>query len=232
MSSIELRTFLNNKLKKDFDPSLDPMLEIIPGHPSEIIHNQWRKSDLKENIKSVKREFIGKPIVCYELVTSIIHLRRGIEVDTHKDRFYFILDKYQAILLKELDLRWLVSVCDTIVDVGNDIDSSTAMLVSLMVNSLNIQATLLDSVSAVQPTEDQLRKVNFRKTWDGMVSAPVTRGDMLFNMMNRLNTVVAKSPLILPIWQEIKSRLCDDPTVPVNWLVSVHNVEQFRKFFR
>lgn len=231
MSSIELRTFLK-KIKKNIDPSIDPLLEIIPGNPSEIVHNQWRNKDLKENIKSVKREFIGKSLVCHELVISIIHLRRTINVDEHKNRFYFLLDKYQAVLLKELDLRWLVSVCDTIVDIGNDTDSSSAMLVSLLINNLNIQATLLDSASAVQPTKEELKKVKFRETWDGMISAPTSRGDMIFNMMTRVETVVTRSKLVSIIWQEIKSRLRDDLTVPVNWLVQAHDVENYRKFFR
>lgn len=222
MSSIELREFLKRKQKKDTEISGDPLLEIIPGNPSEIVHNQWRIDDLKENINAVKREFIGKPYVCYGLVVSIIHLRRNIDYDEHKNRFYFLLDKYKEILLKELDLRWLVSVCDTIVDTGNDTDSSSAMLVSFLLNNLNIQATLLDAVSAVKPTKEELQKVRFRETWDGMVSAPVANGDMIYNMMIRFNKVVDRSSLISPMWKEIKSRLKDDKTVPVNWLVEVN----------
>jgi hypothetical protein len=231
MSSVELRTFLKKKIKKDIDLLLDPMLEIIPGNSGEVKEKHRRLPNLKENIKDAKLAFIGKPIVCHELVKSIIHLRREIDTDCHKDRFYFLLEKYQDILIKELDLRWLVSVCDTIVDTGNDIDSSSAMLVVVIVNGLNIQATLLDSVSAEQPTSDQIENTPYRPTWDGMISAYV-KGDMMFNMMTRLEKVVSRSLLVSIIWQEIKSRLRDDPTVPVNWLANAHSNEHFRKFFR
>lgn len=228
MSSIELREFL--KRKKNVDLSIDPLLEIIPGNTNEITSNNGRISDLDKNIKLVKTEFIGKPYVCHELVVSIIHIRRNIDYDVHEQRFYHLLDKYKEILLKELNLRWLVSICDTIVDTGNEVDSGSAMLVSLLLNSFNIQVTLLDSLSETQPTPEELKNVRCRPTWDGMISAGVIRGDMMYNMITRFNNVVNKSPVISPIWQEIKSRLRDDPAVPVNWLAEL-NVNFPETFF-
>jgi len=230
MSSIELREHFNKKRKKD--STVDLMLEIIPGNPGEIVSKHGVIRDLKENIKDAKRAFIGKPRVCHEIVKSIIHLRRGIEVEYHTERFYSLLDKYQDVLISEFDTRWLISLCDTIVDTGNDIDSSSAMTVVLIVNGLNIQAILLEIAGANQPSRDQVRNTSGRKTWDGMLSAFPTRGDMVFNMMTRAEKNISRSALVLPIWQEIKNRFRDDLSIPVNWLMDAHDNEKYRKFFR
>ena len=230
MSSIELREHFNKKRKKD--STVDLMLEIIPGNPGEIVSKHGVLRDLKENIKDVKRAFIGKPRVCHEIVKSIIHLRRGIEVEYHTERFYSLLDKYQDVLISEFDTRWLISLCDTIVDTGNDIDSSSAMTVVLIVNGLNIQAILLEIAGANQPSKDQVRNTSGRKTWDGMLSAFPTKGDMVFNMMTRAEKNISRSALVLPIWQEIKNRFRDDLSIPVNWLMDAHDNEKYRKFFR
>jgi hypothetical protein len=230
MSSIELREHFNKKRKKD--STVDLMLEIIPGNPGEIVSKHGVIRDLKENIKDAKRAFIGKPRVCHEIVKSIIHLRRGIEVEYHTERFYSLLDKYQDVLISEFDTRWLISLCDTIVDTGNDADSSSAMTVVLIVNGLNIQAILLEIAGANQPSRDQVRNTSGRKTWDGMLSAFPTRGDMVFNMMTRAEKNISRSALVLPIWQEIKNRFRDDLSIPVNWLMDAHDNEKYRKFFR
>jgi hypothetical protein len=230
MSSIELREHFNKKRKKD--STVDLMLEIIPGNPGEIVSKHGVIRDLKENIKDAKRAFIDKPRVCHEIVKSIIHLRRGIEVEYHTERFYSLLDKYQDVLISEFDTRWLISLCDTIVDTGNDIDSSSAMTVVLIVNGLNIQAILLEIAGANQPSRDQVRNTSGRKTWDGMLSAFPTKGDMVFNMMTRAEKNISRSALVLPIWQEIKNRFRDDLRIPVNWLMDAHDNEKYRKFFR
>jgi hypothetical protein len=230
MSSIELREHFNKKRKKD--STVDLMLEIIPGNPGEIVSKHGVIRDLKENIKDAKRAFIGKPRVCHEIVKSIIHLRRGIEVEYHTEKFYSLLDKYQDVLISEFDTRWLISLCDTIVDTGNDADSSSAMTVVLIVNGLNIQAILLEIAGANQPSRDQVRNTSGRKTWDGMLSAFPTVGDMVFNMMTRAEKNISRSALVLPIWQEIKNRFRDDLSIPVNWLMDAHDNEKYRKFFR
>jgi hypothetical protein len=159
-------------------------------------------------------------------------LRRGIEVEYHTERFYSLLDKYQDVLISEFDTRWLISLCDTIVDTGNDADSSSAMTVVLIVNGLNIQAILLEIAGANQPSRDQVRNTSGRKTWDGMLSAFPTKGDMVFNMMTRAEKNISRSALVLPIWQEIKNRFRDDLSIPVNWLMDAHDNEKYRKFFR
>jgi hypothetical protein len=104
--------------------------------------------------------------------------------------------------------------------------------VVLIVNGLNIQAILLEIAGANQPSRDQVRNTSGRKTWDGMLSAFPTVGDMVFNMMTRAEKNISRSALVLPIWQEIKNRFRDDLSIPVNWLMDAHDNEKYRKFFR
>ena len=56
---------------------MDPLLEIISG--IEPKSNLNRIHDVEKNIDAVKAEFVGKPLVCHELVKHIIYIRREID---------------------------------------------------------------------------------------------------------------------------------------------------------
>ena len=120
---------------------MDPLLEIIPG--DSPAKNLNRLSDVEQNISAVKAEFVGKPLVCHELVKTIIYLRRKINMKDNTPRFFDLWENYHETLLKELDTRWLLSVVDTAIDVGDDLEAAVAMNISQCINQCNIHASLL-----------------------------------------------------------------------------------------
>jgi len=209
---------------------MDPLLRIITGRPAK---NLDRLPDTEQNIQAVKREFVGKPLVCHELVKHIIYLRREIDVEEHKEAFYNLLDKYMDEICEHYDLRWLLSICDTLVDIGDDAQSAAAMNVSLSINYLNIMVSLLDITNDGNPNHEKLRRNpgHKRPTYDGMIALDMYHGDMLFNLVHRLNKVIEKDTLVNELWLEIKHRLVDDMTVPLNWLTHVHNDPYRQKFY-
>ena len=100
------------------------MMSLIEGTKKNNVN---RQEPLVDNIAHVRHEFVGKPEVCHQLVTHIIHLRRRPDNDEHRLAFYGLLKTHSAVLLKELDIRWLLSVCDTIVEVGTNKSRAIAM---------------------------------------------------------------------------------------------------------
>ena len=209
---------------------MDPLLELIEGIPPR--KNLNRLHDVEQNIESVKAEFVGKPLVCHELVKHIVYIRRNINTEQHIASFYDILDNYMDEILEHYDLRWLLSICDTLVDIGEPARSAAAMNISQCVNYLNIITSILDVVKDGRLSEDKLRKNpgHKRPTFDGMIALDMYRGDMMYNLQTRMNNVAAQDPLVNDIWEEIKHRLVDDPSVPTNWLSSVH-FEQGKQVF-
>ena len=183
---------------------MDTLLEIIEGIPPA--KNLNRLQDVEQNIKAVKAEFVGKPLVCHELVKHIVYLRRNIDVEKNSKAFYAILDKYMDEILEHYNLRWLLSICDTLVDIGDPARSAAAM---------------------------NLRRNpgHKRPTFDGMIALDMYHGDMMYNLICRMNSVISKDELVNDIWEEIKHRLVDDMSVPTNWLCSVHSNEGQRLFY-
>jgi hypothetical protein len=208
---------------------MDPLLEIIDGKPAKNLN---RLANTDKNIEAVKAEFVGKPVVCHELIKQIILLRRGIDTDTNTERFFELWETYHETLLKELDTRWLLSVVDTAVDVGDDQESAVAMNISQCINQCNIHTSLL--VNAVDGRLDgnKLQREMKMPTWDGMITVDVPTGDMIHNMMIRMDKVIATEPWLNDIWTELKNRLRTQENLPLNIICKMSRVEHQRLYFK
>jgi hypothetical protein len=208
---------------------MDPLLEIIDGTPAKNLN---RLANTDKNIEAVKAEFVGKPVVCHELVKQIILLRRGIDTDINTERFFDLWETYHETLLKELDTRWLLSVVDTAVDVGDDQESAVAMNISQCINQCNIHTSLL--VNAVDGRLDgnKLQREMKMPTWDGMITVDVPTGDMIHNMMIRMDKVIATEPWLNDIWTELKNRLRTQENLPLNIICKMSRVEHQRLYFK
>jgi hypothetical protein len=209
--------------------SSDPLLEIITG---DLAKNLNRKMDTEQNIQTVRDEFVGKPVVCHELVKQIIYLRRGIDTEANTERFFDLWETYHETLLKELDARWLLSVVDTAIDVGDDQESAVAMNISQCINQCNIHTSLLINCVDGRLDVNKLQREMKMPTWDGMITADVPNGDMIHNLMNRMDKVIATEPWLNDIWQELKNRLRTQENLPMNIICMMSRVEQQRQYFK
>ena len=185
---------------------MDPMLELVHGLESDKATNLNRLADAEANIKNLRKEFIGMPTVCYALAGVIVRLRRDHNNIEHIHQFHKLLNTYKHTLLQHLDVRWLLSICDTFVDIGDLHRSAVAMNIVQCVNDTNIHMTILANVQNGQLDYQKLAQEIKIPTWGGMITADIPTGDMIYNMITRLNRVVSKDPLLDSIWQEIKSR--------------------------
>ena len=210
----------------------DPLLSIIPGEDNEIQRNLNRLPDIDQNILNVRREFIGKPEVCHTLVGHIIHLRRDPNSEYHKEEFYKLLDAYKDVLLEHYDVRWLLSIVDTIVDVGNVTSSAIAMNIVQCINGTNLHNSIL--VNVVNGTLDSNKLKHEMKvpTWGGMITADIPSGDMIHNMMIRLDTVIEKDELLNHIWCRIKDIGRDSENILMNHFCKASRFEHQRKYFK
>ena len=208
---------------------MDPLLEIIDGKPAKNLN---RIHDTQKNINAVRAEFVGKPQVCHELVKYIILLRREIDVEVNSEKFFDLWEKYYEVLIRELDIRWLLSVVDTVVDIGDDQESAVAMNISQCINQCNIHTSLLINSVDGRLDDRKLRTELKVPTWGGMISVDVPGGDMIFNMMNRLDKVVATEPFLNDIWVEIKKRLRTEKNLPMNIFTFYSRNPKQRKYFQ
>ena len=209
----------------------DKLLNIIEGNPQHVARNLNRNSNIQENVKRVRAEFIGKPEICHAIVENIIYLRRDPENVKHRALFWERLHKYESILLKEMDIRWLLSICDTIVDVGNHVQSAIAMNIVQCINRCNLDSTLLANVVDGRLDSAKLGQERKMQTWGGMITADIPSGDMIYNMQRRLDTVVSRDPQLERIWCRIKSQSRNSPAIVMNHLCRASRFEHQRHFF-
>jgi len=211
---------------------IDPMLIPIIGDNDQIARNLNRMPDVDDNIRAVRNEFIGKPAVCYHLVTHIIYLRRNIDVEHNTQCFYSLLGTHRSTLMRELDIRWLLSICDTIVDVGDVTSSAIAMNIVQCINRCNIDRSILANAIHGDLDLNKLKHEIKVPSWGGMITVDVPNGDMIHNMMTRLDTVVANDSLLNTIWCEIKDRSRGDNAIVLTHICRASNNPQHREFFK
>lgn len=208
---------------------MDPLLEIIQGTPAKNLN---RAQDLEQNILQVKSEFVGKPLICHELVKTIIYIRRKVNMTENTARFYDLWNLYKKTLLTELDTRWLLSVVDTAIDIGDDLEAAVAMNISQCVNQCNIHASLLVNCVDGRLDVNKLSQELKFPTWDGMISVDVPTGDMVHNMMVRMDEVIGTESWLMEIWTEIKNRLRTQENLPMNIISRFSTIESQRDFFK
>ena len=208
----------------------DPNLAIIQG--SKSAKNLNRIQDMDENIKAVRAEFIGKPEVCHMLVAEIIKLRRDPNSVISKDGFWFLLNDYLDVILEHYDIRWILSICDTIVDIGDELQSAIAMNIVQCVNGTNIHHSILINAINGDIDSNKLRHELKVPTWGGMITADIPNGDMIHNMMNRLDIVIKQDEQLNTIWNAIKDRGRNESNLVMNHFCNASNQEHQRKFFK
>jgi hypothetical protein len=209
---------------------MDPLLEIIEGE--KPARNLNRLRDTEQNIQAVRSEFVGKPKVCHELAKLIIYLRRGVDVETNTELFFELWEEYTEVLLRELDTRWLLSVVDTAIDVGDDLEAAVAMNISQCINQCNIHTSLLLNCVDGRLDGSKLQREMKAPTWDGMITIDVPTGDMVHNMMNRMDVIIRREPWLNDIWTEIKNRLRPQENLPMNIITRHSRFDHQKQFFK
>lgn len=207
---------------------MNQQLQII--NDVEPVANLNRLTDVEENIRAVRGEFVGKPEICHTLVKHIIYLRRNIDVVENKHNFFKLLGKYINVLLEHYDVRWLLSICDTIVDHGDDLSSSIAMNIVNIINNINITNTILHTCK--DPNMIIQRSDIKYPTWGGMITCDVVTGDTIHNMMIRNDNIMSKDPILYKIWCEIKNRGRTEQNISVNHICQAHFNPEWRTYFK
>ena len=207
------------------------MLATISGDPSSRAQNLNRLADTEENILAIRAEFIGKPQICHVLASHIVYLRRGIDIAYNSKEFFRLLTKYADVLCDHYDTRWLISICDTIADLGTEAQSARAMLIVNLVQCCNIANTVMHKVVDGRLNAQLLQSDIKWTTWDGLITADTYQGDMIYNMVQRCNKCIKGDPILQKIWSEIKQRAKHEQSLVTNVLLMHHSDPKMRSFF-
>lgn len=168
--------------------------------------------DLQQHIDMLEQEFAGQSHLKLVHSVLIVLIRREIETKSVYRHFCRLWAEHGDILLDMLDTRWLVSACDTICDHAPDpCEKQIGILVNLFVNTLKLAETerLMSGLSQAEPERITGRMPLF----EGMTAFMPGRGNMIANMVQRLDRTLQPDLLAGRIGREVISRTLSADTV-------------------
>ena len=189
---------------------------IIDG--DEIQYTHGSSNDLDEHFEALKAEFVGQAELSYTHAKIIVLIRRDFEAKKHFAIFERLWQEEKDFLLKNLNMRWLISATDTFADYSND-DSikSLSVACSCLLNTVKIQESerfITNAKSSIDDMEKIARLDNEERIplFDGTSVFKVGTDDTLRNMRWRIDKA-AKINIAGEILLEIFLRLQEHDTV-------------------
>ena len=148
----------------------------------------------------------------------IVNLRKEKDINKNLKDFSDLIGQNIDEVCKMLDTRWLVSICDTYVDYGDQIISRNALLVVQIANFEKLWATnlLMYDVKLNPEKVQKLKNNKIIPLWDGMYSFNINHGDMTNNFFGRLEALLKATPVIEKIYRTIIERIKENDTVLAN----------------
>lgn len=134
------------KIVKTFnDKSIDQMKETIVTTSMcdyAALSDKPRTKDLECHLGNLKHQFIGQSELSFYHATLIVLLRRGYKVEETFAEFETLWENEADYLLTQLNLRWIISACDTFVDHSTDMTRAALLMnVNTLINTLKVYET-------------------------------------------------------------------------------------------
>ncbi|HYD87730.1 MAG TPA: hypothetical protein VEA80_09660 [Vitreimonas sp.] len=196
----------------------------MPG--AEKIIPRGRDADLQHHLGRLTREFAGDPQIDFYHATLNVLIRRNLEKPLAVQRFDELWREQAPHLLNSLSARWLISACDTIIDVSPDpAERAIACVGSTLMNTIKLYETERRGVGVVQkPLSAMTDPVPL---FDGLTSFVVGGGDMIHNLWARTRAVCSRDTAASKIVLELLARAARADTI-YSRLAALHEIEETR----
>ncbi len=215
-------------LGPEADPAEWPVADIIPG--DERVFAVRGSGDIDGKLALLWDEFRTEPIIGWIHAALTVYIRRRIDPQRSAARFFTLWDLHRETLLRELDTRWLVSACDTIIDISEDATQrALALNASMFVNTMKLYESERLSNGLDAPTYPI--RTDYVPLMDGMTMFFAGTGDMIFNLRQRMLDVASDGSLAADILRELVARAFRHDTV-FRRLAAIHTDERSRWAFR
>ena len=200
------------------EPIDESAIEDVPPHertPYQTTIPLWNKN-------------IGKPECVVKLMEMIVTSRRmnDTEKQEYKEEFEIFYFQYEDLLLEHLNLRWLLSTVDTLIDLYPDsITRSNLLTVSnvhkftlvsdslyhIVTGATHTQQNIIDHI----PEEQKLMKnpehhgTKNIKLYEDVTTANLFAHDILTNTIRRTYKVLENDSMSFDLWKACMKRLCE-----------------------
>lgn len=150
-----------------------------------------------------------QPPVLPQVLPLTVYLRRGVTPAATFQCLRQLVDRRLDDVLEQLDVRWLVSICDSYADHGDPVDARNALLIATFLNWERLAAT---HALWADPQRHTMRvdtppPAQNVPLWGGMYTVHLRRGDTVNNMLIRYARALATTPVLLAIWRALVARI-------------------------
>jgi hypothetical protein len=173
-------------------------------------------NDLETHGEALKKEFSGQSALALYHAQLIVLIRRDYKATETFDQFVSLWTEQRDWLLENLNIRWLVSACDTFADCDkDDTVRALALATSLLANTVKVYET--QHVMVGEPTIDfipaKVEQVQREAIplFEGMACFTVGTDDTLRNMVWRMKNIAPKH-VTGQILMEVFRRMNHNPT--------------------
>lgn len=189
------------------EEQFDPLLTRKPKGEPKISYQ--RQNDIEKHIAQISLEMPGCTLAALEIVKHIVLIRRQQDVQHHYQQMLSLLEKYAPVMLRDFTSRWLVSICDTIADLGTPQQSANAMIVVTWINTIKMCQTMWHRLENQTYQKDNIPNAEL---WDGITTYNIAHGDTWHNLNKRNRRVLGQTPLLLSIYTVLQERLINSNT--------------------
>ena len=171
---------------------------------------------------------IGKPECVVKLMEMIVTSRRMNDTEKQKyreefEKFYF---QYKDLLLEHLNLRWLLSTVDTLIDLyPNSITRSNLLTVSnvhkftlvsdslyhIVTGATHTQENIIEHIPEEQKLMRNPQHYGSKniKLYEDVTTANLFAHDILTNAITRTYKVLENDSISFDLWKACMKRLCE-----------------------
>ncbi|QXT41153.1 sulfotransferase family 2 domain-containing protein [Gymnodinialimonas ceratoperidinii] len=193
----------------DLAAFLDERIEVKP-------EKTWpgRRKDLLEHFKRLENEFSGRMRLSHLMACTVVVLRREKDCEEARRLFFRLIEEYGAELAEDLNLRWLTSVCDTLVDTGKtELDRALALNGSIIAGLIKLAETERRLFCPPMKWPPRVRYSRGGVLFDGVISYWAEGGDMIDNLLHRISSTVESDSTAAPFVGKIIERVVEENTV-------------------
>ena len=184
--------------------------KIIVGDAVQYTHGSAK--DLNEHIEQLKQEFVGQPALSHYHASLIVLIRREVDVEANFERLKALWLVERDFLLDSLNTRWIISACDTFIDLHEDVSLKAILMNAvILINTLKLQETeryLCDQSIEVNMEHQYKLQTERYALFDGTSAFAVGTDDTLRNMRWRLDQICAVHPmgqLVIEIFDRVQN---------------------------
>ncbi len=173
-----------------------------------------RSGNLNTHFHNLLPEFVGRSHLAFLLACCIVVIRKSNGTGPGIALFHRIVAEHTEEICSELNTRWLVSVCDTFADHGKTgAQKALGLSGSLLANTAKLVETERNLFQIPRPWPPKRRMGNNKKLFDGVIGFWVEKGDMIENLVTRIENVGKEDPVAGAFVGEILLRLIQFDTV-------------------